>query len=973
MAKNQPKKQATVKTSNASYSILVPDYGLLDAANKDKIQQSNADHIIVLHGYNGDVDFNGLLDFSKANETEIIEQINGLKSDNILHWGHLKESSNGVNVAKQQANHFVFIGDKEAKSKNQKGKLGRIFYELSTQLSTKIDAYGSHTETAVYTKEVFIELLKNEGKETFKQFRTLASRAAQSGIPLQSTGNFDNISVQNLFKIGISNKLLFFKEKWNYFVQKPLADLKNKSAVKGSNNSIYRLLLFSVFLFSLIVLPILSFNYGATWDEKLHSDYGREVINEFPDGWFDNTIYEKPIHAIDGMKSYSASFDVVVAFIHKYIPSAGLYELRHFFNTFFGVFLFLFCALIAKEFGGWRTAFITFLLILFSPSLFGQIFNNPKDIPFATGFAMGVLYLIRYFKELPYTSLKTQTYLMLSIALAISIRPPGFILIAFFAMVVFVHWVLYLKTPEKKKYFIKYAFQFAAISVISYLLGILLWPFGLQDPINNPIAALTELSNFGQLTAYQIFEGSRQYIKPWYYIPKYLLITTPLIVLIGFPLGLFSFFKLKGGKTKLLLSFVLFVALFPVVYGISKDSYLYNGWRHFLFIYAPLLVFAGLGFEMILRMLKGKVGHYVVYGLLILGLGKVLVWQVQNHPYEYLYFNEIVGGVKGAAGDYETDYWCQTPKEAIEWLAKNEVKGDKKVRVKTNNETNSLQYYANKFSDSIQIVWSREYEWQKGQWDYAIWTSRTLSKNQIEDKNIWPPKGTIHTIDVEGFPMAAIVKRENNSAQKGIEALEQQNISLALEELKKAYEYDPYDEEVVRRIGMAYKAMNNYPEALKYLDMARELRDENYEALEAIGEIKVFQSEQARQQGDVQKANKLKEEAKSFFIYTLKYKTNFSTANYYLGTIYLADANYLEAIENFDKLLARNPQVPQGHIMKARAQMSLNSNKDAEQTLLFAINQMGLKNQELFLLLSEVYKRQGNTQAAQQVLSQMPK
>lgn len=967
------KKQVITSKSNASFSVLIPDFSTLTEANKEKLKSMNPLHIIILNKYNGDWDMEQLIDLSHASNEEAIASIQGLQFDNALHLGNLNSANLLLDEAKNENTGFTFLGEKEAKTKSQKGKLSRVFYEISTQLSTKINTYGSHTETAVYSKETFIQLLQNEGKETFNHFRTLASRASQQGIKLHKKGNFNNVAVANLMKTGLSNKLLFFKEKWNYFVQKPLADLKNKNAEKGANNSIYRLLLFTVFLLSLVVLPILSFNYGATWDEKLHSDYGREVVNEFPDGWFDNTIYEKPIHAIDGMKSYSASFDVVVAFIHQYIPSAGLYELRHFFNTFFGVFLFLFCALIAKEFGGWRAGFITFLLILFSPSLFGQIFNNPKDIPFATGFAMGVLYLIRYFKQLPNPNLKTQIYLILSIALAISIRPPGFILIAFYAMVMFVHWLLYLKTKEKKSQFIKYAFQFAGISIISYILGILLWPFGLQDPINNPLAALTELSNFGQLTAYQIFEGSRQYIKPWYYIPKYLLITTPFIVLLGFPIGFLAFFKLKGNKTKLLLVFVLFVALFPVIYGISKDSYLYNGWRHFLFIYGPLIVFSGLGFEMLLRIIKGKAGSFIVYGLLILGLGKVTLWQIQNHPYEYMYFNEIVGGTAGAAGDYETDYWCQTPKKAIEWLAKNEVKGDKKVRVKTNNETNSLQYYANQHSDSIQIVWSREYEWQKDQWDYAIWTSRTLSKNQIEDKNIWPPKGTIHTIDVDGFPMAAIVKRENNSAQKGIAAMSAQNYLLALEEFKKAMEYDPYDEEVVRRIGLIYKAMNNYPEALKYLDKARKLRDENYEALEAIGEIKVFQSEQARQQGNNTLANKLKNDAKSFFQYTLKYKTNYSTANYYLGTIFLGEGNYLEAIENFDKLLTRNPQVPQGHIMKARAQIALSSYKDAEQTLLFAINQVGLKNQELFMLLSEVYKRQGNTQAAQQVLSQMPK
>ena len=28
-----------------------------------------------------------------------------------------------------------------------------------------------------------------------------------------------------------------------------------------------------------------------------------------------------------------------------------------------------------------------------------------------------------------------------------------------------------------------------------------------------------------------------------------------------------------------------------------------------------------------------------------------------NHPYEYIYYNQLVGGLNGAYGNYETDYY----------------------------------------------------------------------------------------------------------------------------------------------------------------------------------------------------------------------------------------------------------------------------------------------------------------------------
>jgi hypothetical protein len=46
-----------------------------------------------------------------------------------------------------------------------------------------------------------------------------------------------------------------------------------------------------------------------------------------------------------------------------------------------------------------------------------------------------------------------------------------------------------------------------------------------------------------------------------------------------------------------------------------------------------------------------------------------LVWHagvlVRLHPYEYLYYNPLVGGLKGASGRYVTDYWVNIMPEAV--------------------------------------------------------------------------------------------------------------------------------------------------------------------------------------------------------------------------------------------------------------------------------------------------------------------
>jgi hypothetical protein len=41
---------------------------------------------------------------------------------------------------------------------------------------------------------------------------------------------------------------------------------------------------------------------------------------------------------------------------------------------------------------------------------------------------------------------------------------------------------------------------------------------------------------------------------------------------------------------------------------------------------------------------------------------------VELHPFQCVYFNRAIGGLQGADGRYETDYWGNSYKEGVEWL-----------------------------------------------------------------------------------------------------------------------------------------------------------------------------------------------------------------------------------------------------------------------------------------------------------------
>jgi hypothetical protein len=116
----------------------------------------------------------------------------------------------------------------------------------------------------------------------------------------------------------------------------------------------------------------------------------------------------------------------------------------------------------------------------------------------------------------------------------------------------------------------------------------------------------------------------------------------------------------------MLLLGVWFVA--PVAAAILLHSTVYNNFRQFLFVVPPLFVFAGLALQALWKHLKRRGILFVPLVILILLPG--LYWDWQLHPYQYMYYNSLVGGVTGASRKYDTDYWNSAYKEALEYLNK---------------------------------------------------------------------------------------------------------------------------------------------------------------------------------------------------------------------------------------------------------------------------------------------------------------
>jgi hypothetical protein len=107
-------------------------------------------------------------------------------------------------------------------------------------------------------------------------------------------------------------------------------------------------------------------------------------------------------------------------------------------------------------------------------------------------------------------------------------------------------------------------------------------------------------------------------------------------------------------------------ALLPIGFVMLKGSTLYDGVRHVLFVIPLLAVVASYGFIRLLPFLLRQpvltaagLGAFVGYQLYVLAA---------LHPLEYIAFNAAAGGVQGAYGRFDMDYWALAAAVALRRL-----------------------------------------------------------------------------------------------------------------------------------------------------------------------------------------------------------------------------------------------------------------------------------------------------------------
>lgn len=572
-----------------------------------------------------------------------------------------------------------------------------------------------------------------------------------------------------------------------------------------NKKNIWKYIFYALAGVSLLMMIIASQKAGISGDEFFHTEHAKNVFNFYATGGQDSTAtvvtetYNLPLY---GQLIDNIAHGITILFnVDDYMA------LRHALNSIVGWLAILFVGLFVKRVAGWRAGVFAIILMIVSPRFIGHSFNNLKDIPFAAASMMSIYYIVKFLDELPKRKLSTMIMLALSIAFAIDVRVGGLIVIAYFAIFALVYYIW--KYKSLKKEFGKVLLWSLGIVFVGYFLSVLFWPYALVSPIDNPISTLKGMTNFSA-SLRQIFEGQAQWsdVLPWYYTPKFILMTIPMVVILGALAGLVLMFKNK--KQWFYYFVLLFTFIFPIFWIIINKSNVYGGWRHAIFTYPSLVAFAALGIESLVKAYDKKYWKIIVlsaFGILSIN---PIIHSIRNHPHQYVYFNELSGGMDKAYGNYELDYYFHSLREASEWVIANAKKdelttGDKIVVACWHPKP--INYYFRHDTAKFTTAFIRYNEKGDVDWDYAIICNTGIAPEQLQS-GVFPPKNTVYKVEVDGKPICVVLKRQDKSDVKAFELKSKGQLDEAISFYLKAIKVDPQNETALISLSEIYLRKN---------------------------------------------------------------------------------------------------------------------------------------------------------------------
>ena len=630
---------------------------------------------------------------------------------------------------------------------------------------------------------------------------------------------------------------------------------RTKSSKKPSNNSfwarlssttsgedaqeMWRRAFYIIAGVALLLFVTGAFQAGISGDEDVQVPYGEKAVDFYTSWGADTAVFKSKKG--DAIRYYGGGFELPVTLVSKAlgidISSRAYFYLRHLLLALLGWLTMLAAGGTARLLGNWRMAVFTLILVGLAPRFFGHSMMNPKDIPFAAGYMGSIFFMFRIFKNFGSPRRKDLIGLAIASGYSLSVRVGAILIFIYFIAFLF-SYLFILKQARKKVPPLKEWIPVMSIPVLGgFVLGVLFWPYGILSPISHTLESLTTFTEF-PVSVKVLFKGNMVWSNaiPYEYLFVWIAYTVPIAFLLGLLFLLASIYKsIRKGPLFLLLC-NLFVAFFPLFYVLYKDSPLYDGWRHFNFIYVAAAPLAALGWENLVKIIspKRKLLRMIPIALFALLSIEPTLHIIKNFSYPYIYFSPVAGGTEGAFGEFEMDYWGISTREAVEAMEDQGIfhKDMKEVTIGVNFSYGVRHWLHPDYADSVNLTYVRYRErYQSSDWDYSIFVGRFMDGAHMKAID-WPgSKRVIKTVDVDGVPVCAIFERGADFAYEGIQAVRRRNWDRAIQLLSQELEYDPVNELASFFLAEAYAGKGQTDMALKQYEKTLQLNPHDQQVI----------------------------------------------------------------------------------------------------------------------------------------------
>jgi hypothetical protein len=425
-------------------------------------------------------------------------------------------------------------------------------------------------------------------------------------------------------------------------------------------------------------------DYGITPDEFLFDHYGPNAV-----AWY--------AHGDRGLFDYYDLYHYgpwaqVLIYLAQSLHLAGRFTTRHAVTFMIGLAGIAALIPIGRYVAGRWAGLAAVVLSLTTGNLYGHLFMTPNDVPFQAAMTWAPLAVIVMAARMV-PSWNATVAAGFFTGLAIATRFGGVLSQIYLvgAMALCAIEVVLGTDGGRGRALLDIAVRTLAALVLGWLTATALWPW-LQ--IGNPFAQFKKTYDYFIVSyvqfdftswGHQLFSGD----LPWHYFPDQLaarlpegfmaLLVIALVFLVYFPLrflartlllrqkmGGFVHAALAALAKARALMVVIVAALGPPIFVAWRGSVVFDGFRHLLFVLPMLSVLAAWALlKLIPLVLRYPLAATVV---VVLHLVTTVGTLAYLHPLEYIAMNGFAGGVAGAYGRFDLDYWSLAAQVAVRRL-----------------------------------------------------------------------------------------------------------------------------------------------------------------------------------------------------------------------------------------------------------------------------------------------------------------